>query len=110
MSQPHFHHSLRLLRKRLGFTQAEVAFLVGCTHRFKISRYEKNLRTPHLTTAFAYQVIFQAAASSLFEKAFKKIESETSDRAKELLFNLNDQPATRRRNRKIDYLKRLIKD
>ena len=57
---------LRTYRKRLGLTQREVAFLVGCRNGAQVSRYEKRRRLPPLRTALACEAAFGVPASVLF--------------------------------------------
>ena len=45
------HNYLRTHRKRRDFTQAEVAFLLGCRHKTKVGDYEHRGRRPVLETA-----------------------------------------------------------
>jgi transcriptional regulator with XRE-family HTH domain len=107
MSAPKLHNYLRMFRKRSGFTQQEIAFLIGCNHHHKISRYERGTRTPHLRTALAYQIIFQMTADDLFGAVFERVERDMRQRAKELLCKTNLQSCDFHTKRKIDFLKRL---
>lgn len=43
---------LRTYRKKLGLTQREVAFLLGCHSGAKVSRYERSARIPLLTSSW----------------------------------------------------------
>ena len=72
---------LRTYRKRAGFSQDEVAFLLGCQSGTKVSRYERLNRKPSLETAFAYEAIFGAPGRELFAGAFQKVEEKTKIRA-----------------------------
>ena len=57
---------LRTYRKRSGFTQREVAFLVDCRNGAQVSRYEKRRRLPPLRTALACEAAFGVPVSVLF--------------------------------------------
>jgi transcriptional regulator with XRE-family HTH domain len=57
---------LRTFRKTRGFTQREVAFLLGGHNKAKVSRYEHSRRVPALDTIFAYETIFGSSAHELF--------------------------------------------
>jgi transcriptional regulator with XRE-family HTH domain len=107
MSKPKLHNYLRMFRRRTGFTQYEIAFLLGSNHFHKISRYERGARTPHLRTVLAYQILFHASAKDLFGELFEKVEVEIRQRAKELLYTSELLPRDSRTKRKIDHLKRL---
>ena len=53
---------LRTYRKKLGLTQREVSFLLGCHGGAKVSRYERTGRIPDLKTIFAFEAIFRKPA------------------------------------------------
>jgi transcriptional regulator with XRE-family HTH domain len=75
---------LRSHRKRAGFTQDEIAWLLGCHAGTKVSRYERFARQPLLPTVLAYELIFRAPARELFAGVFQRVEGVTVKRAAEL--------------------------
>jgi transcriptional regulator with XRE-family HTH domain len=48
---------LRTYRKKLGLTQREVAFVLGCHGGAKVSRYERSGCIPDFKTNFAYEAM-----------------------------------------------------
>lgn len=66
MSQSKLDNYLRTFRKNRGFSQREVAFLLGCHSGAKVSRYERSKRIPPLETIFAYEVILGISSRELF--------------------------------------------
>jgi transcriptional regulator with XRE-family HTH domain len=80
---------LRAHRKRAGFSQAEIAFLLGCQSSAKVSRYERFSRKPNLETVFVYELVFQVPARELFAGLFSDIEMATIQRAQKLMQKLN---------------------
>jgi transcriptional regulator with XRE-family HTH domain len=83
MSAP-LENYLRTYRKRSGFSQDEVAFLLGSASGQRVSRYEHRARRPTLETALAYEAIFQVPVSELFAGLYRKVEKEIIARAEEL--------------------------
>lgn len=83
---------LRTHRRRIGLTQKEVAFLLGCNNHGMISLYERAKRTPSLTTIFAYESIFSIPSKQLLPAVAEQIERQTHQRMKELLNNLSAKP------------------
>ena len=75
---------LRANRKRLAFSQDEVAFLLGAQGGAKVCRYERFVREPSLETALACEAIFKTSASELFGGLYQKVEREVAERAKML--------------------------
>lgn len=57
---------LRTHRKRMGLSQADVAYLLGVRSGTKLSRYERFRRMPSLGTAFAFAVIYDTPVDELF--------------------------------------------
>lgn len=79
---------LRAYRKRAGFSQADLAFLLGCRSSAKVSRYERFSRQPNLQTVFIYEVVFQVPARVLFAGMFRDVERATMRRAQALVRKL----------------------
>ena len=68
-------------RKRMGFSQAETAALLGFAAEDVVSRFERGVRKPSLETALAYEAIFGIPAKDLFAGTYKKVEKATRGRA-----------------------------
>jgi transcriptional regulator with XRE-family HTH domain len=94
-------------RKRAGFTQDEVAFLLGSQSGAKVSRYERRVRRPNLETVFAYEALFGVPARELFAGLFEKVEKEALDRAQQLIQSLATVEANRVMTRKLTALRAL---
>lgn len=109
MSSSQLHNYLRMHRKKVGLTQKELAFLLGCNHTGKISHYERFNQIPHLTTVIAYEIIFQTHTRHLFGGLFEKIEMETRKRAEQLLNQKIKYLTSQRNQLKLNHLKQLIK-
>jgi transcriptional regulator with XRE-family HTH domain len=78
------HNYLKTHRKRAGFSQDEVAFLVGMSGGAKVSRYERARRLPSLETAFAYQALFDRPLKELFPGVYHRIRQNMRRRAHRL--------------------------
>jgi len=98
---------LRTYRKRSGFSQDEVAFLLGSTSGAKVSRYERLARQPTLLTIFAFEVIFRAPVRDLFAGFYQKVEKETRSRAQLLARKLARSQANGTATRKLGVLETL---
>lgn len=72
---------LKTHRKRTGFSQDEVAFLVGTSGGAKVSRYERARRLPSLETAFAYQALFDLPLKELFPGVYNAVSQKMRRRA-----------------------------
>lgn len=81
MAKNRLPNYLRAHRKRLGLSQAEVAFLLGAEGGAKMCRYEKFSRIPTLETALACEVIFKKPASELFAGLYQQVGRKVSKRA-----------------------------
>jgi len=90
-----FPHYLRTHRRRAGFSQGQLAWLLGCRAGSKVSRYERFARTPSLATVFAYEIIFRAPARELFAGTYEAVGLSTLKRARELIARLRRRPPTR---------------
>jgi transcriptional regulator with XRE-family HTH domain len=75
---------LRVHRKRLGFSQHEVAFLLGWRDSSQPSRYEHFARVPTLRTALALAFILQVPICELFSGEYQKVENAVCRQAQRL--------------------------
>ena len=98
---------LRTYRKRAGFSQDEVAFLLGSASGAKVSRYERLARRPSLRAIIAYEIIFQAPVRELFAGLYQKVEKATLARAQSLTKKLAAAKGDRMTPRKLATLRSL---
>ena len=98
---------LRTYRKRVGLTQEEVGFLLGCEDGTKVSRYERCAREPNLKTILGYEKLFGVPARDLFAGAFQKVEKVTARRAQLLAQKLSAAKPAHTTTRKLDLLRHI---
>jgi transcriptional regulator with XRE-family HTH domain len=99
---------LRTYRKKLGLTQREVAFLLGCHSGAKVSRYERSGRIPSVRTIFAYEAIFQKPARELFAGIYDRAERETLRKIRILVSRLRKRQESPVLARKIAVLRAVV--
>lgn len=99
---------LRTHRKRTGFSQEELAFLLGCQNASKVSRYERFARLPTLKTALAYEAIFGASIRELFAGIYEEIEQEVRKRAETLAQKIYTENPDLLTASKLDHLRAII--
>jgi len=104
MSSHPLANYLRSNRKRLGLSQAEVAFLLGAQSGAKVCRYERFVREPTLATALAYEAIFQKPVRELFGGLYQDIQEQVGQRAKALTYRKDYQTAASRNALKLQAL------
>ncbi len=93
---------MKTYRKRRGFSQEEVAFLIGSEAGTTVMRHETNARVPSLETAILYQVILGAPVTELFSGMLRSAEDVVSAQAEELLVQLKEAKDCPRVRRKIE--------
>ena len=102
-----FHCYLKPYRRRWGFTQEELAHLVGCKSGTAISRLEKGERRPSLKIALACYIIFDTPPHELFPGTFSHIEKCILKRAWDLYERVQGNPSAATRL-KLDALQEAI--
>lgn len=98
---------LRPHRRRWGFTQQEIAFLIGIKSSTSISRIERLKRIPTFEVAFALGLIFGAAPGELFPANLMDVQQSVLHRANELYEQLQGD-ASKRTRIKLDFLEALL--
>lgn len=81
MSDFRLDNYIRMYRKRLAFSQAEVAFLLGLESGADVSRHEQNRRVPSLDAALAYEIILGQPVGELFAGRLERLRRRISLRA-----------------------------
>jgi transcriptional regulator with XRE-family HTH domain len=102
-----FRSYLRPVRRRWGFTQRELAFLIGYKTGKSISGIEGLKQTPTIEAAFACAVIFNTAPLKLFPGMLSDVERAVLGRAERLYEELQGDPSKTTRF-KLDFLEALV--
>jgi transcriptional regulator with XRE-family HTH domain len=92
-------------RKAAGFSQDEVAFLLGGVSGTKVSRYERRTRVPQLDTALAYEAVFGTPVRELFAGRFQRVEGKIGRRVQLLVRKLEGGKHDRPTGRKLEKLR-----
>jgi DNA-binding XRE family transcriptional regulator len=98
---------LKQERRRAGYAQADVAYLLGASAKTKVGRYERGRHLPPLTTALAYEAMFGVAVAELFPSAFSAARAELRRRARrriQILAKLPESARRLRRKRSLEIL------
>jgi transcriptional regulator with XRE-family HTH domain len=101
-------HYLRTPRRRYGFSQSEVALLLGASSGTKVSRYESLRRSPSVITVFAYEIIFNKPARDLFAGTYDAVRRDVHERAGRLIKTLEPQAKNPRTARKLQLLRTIV--
>ena len=107
MSQ-HLPNYLRTFRKRCGFTQAELAYLICEKKARTVSRYEQAVGEPRLRAAIACKVAFDAPLTELFAGVYEEVELDVILRAHMLCEHIEVHDQSPVADRKLDALRRIM--
>jgi len=97
---------LRTVRRRWGFSQQEIAFLLDLTHGSHISRVERLNCPPNARVLLALDMIFDAPPAMLFPAFHGEVKEDVIRRAYELLTRL-EASGREADARKIELLREL---
>jgi transcriptional regulator with XRE-family HTH domain len=98
---------LRTFRRRFGFTQRELAFLIGIDSRTAVSRIERSKRKPSLEALVVSGFIFGASPLELFPTIITELHSAALERAIVLYEELQGDPS-RTTRAKLDFLEKFL--
>src|SRR5215471_5297069 len=99
---------LRPLRRGVGLTQRELAFLIGAKGGGPvISRIERSKRVPSLEWTRAFVLLFDTRALELFPKLFADVRDDVHRRTRELYDELQGNPSQTTRA-KLDFLEKVL--
>lgn len=74
---------IRLFRKRAGFSQPELAHLLGLAQS-TVSELESDAELPSLESALGLQIVLDAEPSLIFVSLYERLEAAIMSRAAEL--------------------------
>jgi transcriptional regulator with XRE-family HTH domain len=94
---------VRANRLHSGFTQKELAFIIGVKTRTFISYLEGRKRKPKLEIAFALYIVFGTESLDLFPGLFEEVEETVIARAYDLYERLQGNTSKTARV-KLDFL------
>jgi hypothetical protein len=86
----------RLHRRRLGFTQAELAYLFGYQSDSVISRLEQHERAVALAVGFACQTVFGHELHEIYPGLHEQVVEQVTGRMRELYQKLEQKRPTKR--------------
>jgi transcriptional regulator with XRE-family HTH domain len=98
---------LKSYRRRWGFSQRELAALLGFQTGAVISRLERALRHPRLETAYAFEIILGTSPAELFPGLHIRVKRDVIARARTLYDELQGDPS-RATELKLDFLEELL--
>ena len=75
---------LWIIRKKLGYEQKQVAFLLGHKSTTQLSRYERGARIPNLETALKLEIAYSTPVRVLFSEFFKELYEEVQKKREAL--------------------------
>lgn len=97
-----------MYRKKRGFSEREVAQLLGVAYWSTVSRYENGVRRPGLTAILILEIVYGEDARKLFEGIYESVVPVIRERAQQLLREIETQPRTLAIKRKKESLADII--
>lgn len=75
-----YSNALKLYRRRIGYTQQQVAQLLGHKTVSRLSHYENGDTVPPLLTALQLEVVYRVPVAFLFPKIYDELRREIRTR------------------------------
>ena len=77
-------NNLILYRKRMGFTQKQVASLLGHRDTSMVSHYERGRSLPPLMVALGLEIVFRIPVAFLFPAVYDELRRQIRSKEKSL--------------------------
>lgn len=103
----HTRHTnrLKMHRRRAGFSQGDVAYLLGSSCGSRLSRYERGHRLPTLLAALRIEALYRTPIREIFHGAAASARDAVAGRARELAGTLDRTRPCPLRSRKLEALR-----
>ncbi|WP_176761145.1 helix-turn-helix domain-containing protein [Desulforhopalus singaporensis] len=106
---PPLQQYLKAHRKKAGFSQNDVAFLLGKKSGSHVSRFEQSKTIPDLCTSLSYQILFNVPLDTLFAGVNNEVEINVFRRTAQLISWLEQKGRSPKIMRRIDYLEEVAR-
>ena len=81
---------MRVLRRRLGLTQRELAYVIGYKSDSQISHIENGSRTPQLAEVLMIELVFGIPAVTIFPQIRLAVGTQIGHRVKRIMADLGE--------------------
>lgn len=98
---------MRILRRRLGVSQDELAFLIGYRDSH-VSRLENGSRSPQLADVLAIELVFGLGIGIVFPHLRENLRHEVIVRVERLITSIGASRSTARKMYKVAQLERVL--
>lgn len=103
------HNYLRKHRKVAKLAQSDISFITGVNDITNISRYEQGVRLPNVPTLLAYEILFGAPLSAIYERQAMALKATLVERVRMRIKALRETTVTDFRiRRRIENLEILL--
>ena len=99
---------MRVLRRRLGLSQSELAYVLGHDSHGYVSMIESGSRTPLLAEVLLIELVFGIPAVTIFPEIRQAVGQSVSHRLKRLTADLRACSSRARRSYKTAQLERVL--
>lgn len=76
-------------RRRMGFTQTQVAAILGYLPSTSLSQYERGRRLPRLETALKLEIVYRIPIAALYPELYQELKAELRSREERLRLEWN---------------------
>ena len=84
MHQNQHPNQLVVYRRRMRFSQKQVAWLLGHQDTSMVSRYERGRSVPPLVTALRLEIIYRIPVAFLFPALYKELKARIRQQEEQL--------------------------
>jgi transcriptional regulator with XRE-family HTH domain len=88
---------MRVLRRRIGLTQRELAYVIGYQDRSYISHIENGSRTPHLAEVLMIELVFGIPAVTIFPQIRSNVGARVGHRVRQIMAGMGESDSAHRR-------------
>jgi transcriptional regulator with XRE-family HTH domain len=100
---------VRVLRRRLGLTQRELAYVMGYKSDSQVSHIENGSRTPQLAEVLMIELVFGIPAVTIFPQIRVAVGPKVSHRVRQIMTNVEESDSVHpRMSYKSAQLKRVL--
>jgi transcriptional regulator with XRE-family HTH domain len=88
---------MRALRRRLGLTQRELAYVIGYESDTQVSHIENGSRTPHLAEVLMIELLFGIPAITIFPQIRSNVGARMGHRVRQIMVDLSESDSAHAR-------------
>ena len=102
------HNQMRMVRKRTGLVQEDIAYILRCSDYSSVSRWEQGIKVPPLQVIILYHILFEIPVEFMFQRQKRDMSRYLGARIRSRVNHLRTLHLSAKATKRISYLENAL--